>query len=87
MAPLTGSEKPDDGEEYELVAAAEHPAYNINEPHDAAVVGWRADCFERLGFPQYLALTLALRRDVDREHVKAMVGAGATPAQVAVIVL
>lgn len=76
-----------EGDEYELRAYDGPPLYNVDEPREAAVIGWRAECFEALGFVQYLALVLAQRRDVDREQVQRLIGAGATPAQVADIVL
>lgn len=54
---------------------------------DRKIVSWRATCFERLGFTVTQAAALALRRDVDREKVEAMLGAGARPLQVVAILL
>jgi hypothetical protein len=54
---------------------------------DEAVIGWRVECIEGLGFPPGATLRLAARRDIDRAHVERMVRHGATPAQVCRIVL
>lgn len=74
-----------DGEEYAFRPLSE--VYNADDPYDAKLVSWRALCFERLGFTALAAAALAVRRDVDRERVSTMVGAGATPEQVVAILL
>lgn len=61
--------------------------YNVDETREAAIITWRADCFERYGFARYLATALAVRRDVDREYVATLIARGATPTQIAGIVL
>lgn len=70
------------GEEYELRDQSEAPTYDLSEPRDAAIVGWRIECFEDLGFDNFQCLVLATRRDVDREQVARMVKQGATHDQV-----
>lgn len=75
-----------EGDEYELRPPGD-PVYNVDEPKEAEIVGWRAECFEALGFAQVVAVSLAVRRDVDREFVKGLIEKGATPVQVAGIVL
>lgn len=72
-------------EEYELRAPSEERLYSPE--HDAAVIAWRAGCFEALGFAAYVAGALALRRDVDREYVTRLIRGGATHEQVTTIVL
>lgn len=73
-----------EGEEYELRTDADR-LYDIEA--DAKVVGWRTDAFKALGFSAFAAAALAVRKDVDREKVQRMVGGGATPLQVAAILL
>lgn len=76
-----------DGDEYELRAPSSEPLYAVDHPGERKIVSWRADCFERMGFPTLTAVALATRRDVDRERVTNMIRAGATPSQVVAIVL
>lgn len=70
------------GEEYELRPNAMR-LYDIRV--DAKIVGWRMECFERLGFNSVEAVKLARRRDVDREAVERWRAQGATPEQVLTI--
>jgi hypothetical protein len=83
---LFGARAPDsdpgDGEEYAL---RDPMLYHPKD--DAKIVGWRVDCFEALGFDHVRAVALAIHRDVDRQGVTDLIGAGATPEQVALIVL
>lgn len=74
-----------EGDEYELRAG--DPLYNVGDPKEAQIVGWRVDCFERLGFAHTAALALAMRRDVDRSQVENLVAKGAAHAQVMGILL
>lgn len=53
---------------------------------DTNLVAWRLDSFERLGFDALEASALAVRRDIDREHVQRMLNGGASHAQVMAIV-
>lgn len=61
------------GEEYELRPNADR-VYDVSV--DAKIVAWRSECFERLGFGMGDAMTLALRRDVDRVVVENAIKAG-----------
>lgn len=74
------------GDEYEL-RPNDTPTYNLDNERDAKIVAWRLSCLERAGLPLLDASAIALRRDIDREHVERMLGAGATPTQVRAIVL
>lgn len=78
--------RPGDGDEYELRPPGA-PVYNVDEPKEAAIVGWRSECFERMGFGQTAALALAMRRDVDREQVKGLVHEGCAVGLIMEIVL
>jgi hypothetical protein len=75
-----------DGEEYELRPPGD-PVYNVDEPKEAQIVGWRTECFERLGFGPTAAVALAVRRDVDRENVKRLVVEGCSVGLIMEIVL
>lgn len=49
---------------------------------DEGIVFWRAGVFMERGFDFLDALALAVRRDVDRQHVEDLLDRGATHAQV-----
>ena len=61
-----------DGVEYDLRPDAER----LYGTADAKIIKWRCECFEELGFAMGDALTLALRRDVDRVVVEKAIKAG-----------
>lgn len=54
---------------------------------DAGIVAWRTLCFMRMGFREFHATSLALRRDVDREHVERLVREGCSVGLILDIVL
>lgn len=68
-----------EGEEYTLAAT---PARFYSMEHDAKIVVWRAECFERAGLSSLHAQALAVCRDVDRVVVENMLKAGRTSAQI-----
>ena len=86
MIPPRGQAKYGDGEEYTLAPPGD-PIYNVNDPKEAEIVGWRAECLEKLGFTQTAAVALGIRRDIDIHDVTRMVRAGCSPTQAAAIVL
>lgn len=67
-----------EGDEYEL-GLPESPTYNTADMKEAAIVKWRTECFERIGFVAVAALALAMRKDIDREKVERMVAGGCRP--------
>ncbi len=73
------------GEEYELRAPGLERTYDPE--HDAKLIDWRTLSFLSLGFSPVVASVMAIRRDIDRELVERMVRRGATPLQVAAILL
>lgn len=72
------------GEEYDL-RLAEARLYDPDA--DERIVFWRSACFLERGFQYADALALALRRDVDRAEVEALLDAGATHDQARELVL
>jgi hypothetical protein len=64
------------GEEYELKDPGAHRYYDPEA--DAAIIDWRTLSFMELGFNAVQSSVLAMRRDVDREYVERLVGAGCT---------
>jgi hypothetical protein len=73
-----------EGEEYVLTAST---ARTYDAEHDAAIIAWRVECFERLGLEPLHVGALAVRRDIDRTDVEQLVDAGATSAQVGALLL
>jgi len=61
-----------EGEEYELRPDAQR-LYGLG---DTKIIRWRVECFEALGFRMDDAMTLAMRRDVDRVVVEKAIKAG-----------
>ena len=78
--------QPEADEEYELRPPGD-PLYNLDDPSQRAVVEWKLDCFERLGFAPTAATALALRRDIEREKVESLVAKGARLSEVVAILL
>lgn len=75
-----------EGEEYEL-APSGPPLYELSDPEQRKIVGWKVDCFQRLGFGPTAASALAIRRDIGRGQVERMRTNGATCMQVVTILL
>lgn len=75
-----------EGDEYEL-RPADSLTYDASDPEQRKVVSWRVACFEALGFGTTAAIAMAVRKDIDRTQVEAMLSGGATLAQVVEIVL
>lgn len=76
-----------EGEEYVLVRPETARLYDVTERQDHGIVSWRVDCFQGRGFDHADALTMALRRDVDRGEVERLLDRGASHAEVVEIVL
>lgn len=75
-----------EGDEYEI-RTPDELVYDLSDPVQRKVVGWRVDCFERLGLGVIEASALAVRRDIDRSQVENMLTNGASVNQVLSIVL
>ena len=73
MASFSSLPNVGEGEEYELRPDADR-VYDIGV--DANIIGWRSEFFEALGFGMGQAMTLALRRDIDRVVVENAIKAG-----------
>lgn len=71
-------------EEYELRPAAMR-VYDADA--DAKIVDWRLRCFVALGFTELDASAMAVRRDVDRDHVERLVKEGCSVGLILDIVL
>lgn len=73
------------GEEYELQTQDGPPLYDHRV--DEGIVFFRIGVFMARGFDWGDAMTMALRRDVDRQRVEDLLDGGATHGQVLGIVL
>lgn len=71
------------GEEFELSGQSQR--YDLK--HDADIISWRYDCFRLRDFDHLDALALAVRRDVARPDVEALLDRGASHVEVALILL
>jgi len=75
-----------EGEEYEL-RPVDDLTYDLSDAEQRKIVGWKVDCFERLGFGVVEASAMAVRRDIERERVESMVRKGASLELILEIVL
>lgn len=73
-----------EGEEYVLGTVSERL---FDPEHDAKIIDWRTLAFMKLGFTEFNAVALAVRRDIDREHVERLVREGCSVGLIKEIVL
>lgn len=72
------------GEEYVRNPDAQR-LYDVE--NDATIIGWRADCFGKLGIEPMHANALAVRRDIDRTEVERLAQAGCPSSTISAILL